>query len=625
MGQVKELEKRLRAASAAYYGGGDAIMSDQEFDRLRDELEELDPHNSFLAEVGAPADSALQKVSHTIPMGSLKKISPGPNQLSEFETWSRSLNGSKIAVQFKLDGLSIELVYRKGRFVQAITRGDGDVGEDVTHTIKHAQGFPLKISVADRQVSVRCEALLYIADWKKHFADKANPRNAASGLVRRTDAQGSKHLRLVAFDVLYDTSLFKTEQDRINWLMVEKFTTTPSFLVDKAGVKATIDSIYAKRDTLPYEIDGAVVKVNDIAQQERLGEHNGRPYWARAWKFPAMGGHTVLKDVEWTVGTRGWVNPVAKVEPVEVGGTTIRNVTLHNRDEIKRLGLCIGDEVEVVRAGDVIPNIVRVVAQGSKRKPIKIDTCPACGATLREDGPRLICSKMEQCPGVGSKRLKKWIKKREILHLGDTYTDALVDAGYTTIPQLYELTIEKMVKAGIGEGMAKKIMAQIDKSRTCSLANLIGSLSMDMVGRSEASNLVGHGVDTLAKWKKLTAKAIGLLPGYQGTKGSRIAAAVEENWPLIEAVAEHLTITNGRPKPSNGKLTGKSFCFTGTMTNPRKTLEQKVNDAGGQIRSVSKELDFLVIADPNSLSSKAAKARKLGVKLISEQDFLKML
>ena len=285
MSQINDLAKLLQSASDVYYGGEDAIMSDAEFDHMRDELEELDPHHPFLAKVGALANSALKKVNHSIPMGSLKKISPGPNQIVEFEAWVKSISGSKIAIQFKLDGLSIEIIYRKGKFVQAITRGDGEVGEDVTHTIKNAQGFPRSISVKDRQVSVRCEALLYIADWKKHFADKANPRNVASGLVRRIDAKGSEHLRLVAFDILFDDNWFKTEQDRIKWLNAQKFVTTPSEIVHRGAVKWFIQGLIAKRNTLSYEIDGAVVKVDDISQQERLGEHNGRPYWARAWQF----------------------------------------------------------------------------------------------------------------------------------------------------------------------------------------------------------------------------------------------------------------------------------------------------------------------------------------------------
>jgi len=626
--RISELEQLLREASDAYYGGEDAIMSDAEFDTLRDELEDLDPKNTFLAQVGAPSDSALTKVQHTIPMGSLKKINPGDGP-KEFATWlatvSKTAQALKMAVQLKLDGLSIELVYEKGQFVQAITRGDGDIGEDVTHTIKNAKGFPKTVSIKDRPVSVRCEALLYIADWKKHFSDKANPRNAASGLVRRTDAKGSKHITCVAFDVLFDYNGFDTEADRIFWLKKEGFKVTPNVLVDPDDVEQAVKQFENQRDSLPLEIDGAVVKINDIPEQQKLGEKDGRPRWARAWKFAAMGAHTILNDVEWAVGTQGTINPVAKVKPVSVGGTTISNVTLHNMDEIERLGIQIGDEIEVIRAGDVIPKIVRVVSTPTSRRPITCTACPACGSDVERDGPKLLCTNVANCSGTQFKKIQKWVKKRDIMYLGDSNLEALWNAGVVKgVPDLYRLTQASMVGAGIGSGMAPKILAQIEKSTDCELADLIGSLSLDMLGRSEAGNLIGHGIDTLAKWKALTPKQISSLPGYQATKGARISQAVQDNWSLIEEVAACLAIKAPKKKAAGGKLSGKSFCFTGTMEKPRKELEQMVEDAGGEVHSVQKGLTYLVIADPNSQSSKAKKARKLGVSLISEDDFLKL-
>jgi DNA ligase (NAD+) len=623
--KIKDIEKSLRTASEAYYSGQPSPLSDAAFDLLRDKLEELDPKNAFLSEVGAPSDSssALQKVAHSIPMGSLTKI----NTLAEFTTWrntvSKTVNNLECAVQLKLDGLSIELVYKNGKFVQAITRGDGEVGDDVTHTIKNAQGFPKTISVKS-DLFVRCEAMLKIADWKNHFGDKANPRNAAAGLVRRTDAKGSKHLSLYAFDILFENmslGSFKTEADRIKWLKDEGFQTTPNKVVHADEVERVVNGINDRRDRMPIEIDGAVVKLNLIRDQEKLGEHQGRPYWARAWKLAAMGAHTVLNDVEWSVGTQGTITPVAKVEPVKVGGTTISNVTLHNMDEIVRLGIAIGDEIEVVRAGDVIPKIIRVVSEGKNRKKIRISGCPSCGSPIGRDGPRVICTN-SSCSGIQFKRIQKWVKKRDIMFLGESNLQTLWNSTFVrTIANLYELTIHSMIGAGVGKGMAAKILAEIEKSRSCSLADLMGSLSLDMLGRSEAGNLIAQGVDSLDKWKKLTARDIEKFPGFQKTKAVRISTSVQNNWDEIELVAAELTI----PKPKvvkGGKFSGKSFCFTGTMKNPRKELEALVADHGGSCRSVSKELTYLVIADPQSTSSKAVKARNMGIELISEQDFL---
>ena len=628
--RVVELEDILRRASSAYNSGGNSDLDDQQFDRLRDELEELDPTNSFLAEVGATSDdSALKKVAHSIPMGSLKKI----NTVEEFNTWratvSKTATNLKCAVQLKLDGLSIEMLFEKGKFVQAITRGNGEIGDDVTHTIRNAQGFPRRISEKSR-VSVRCETMLKIADWKKHFGDKANPRNAAAGLVRRTDVKGSEHLSTFAFDVLFDDNGFKTEADRIKWLKDQGFQTTPNRVVNVEDVETIVNGINDRRDRISVEIDGAVVKLNDIAEQEKLGEHNGRPYWARAWKFAAMGAHTILEDVEWAVGTQGTINPVAKVKPVAVGGTTISNVTLHNMDEIERLGVQIGDEVEVVRAGDVIPQILRVVSKGKKRKPITIKNCPGCRSILRRSGPKLFCTNVQHCMGAQFKRVQKWVKKRKIMYLGDANLKLLMKSeafglSLHRITCLYGLNMDDMVEAGLGKRMSEKILAEIEKSRTCTLADLIGSLSLDMLGRSEAGNLIDQGVDTLDKWRKLTAKQIEAMPGFQKTKATRISSAVQDNWKMIEWVADEMTIAAVKPQVIGGKLSGKSVCFTGTMQNKRGDLEQKVEDAGGQVRSVSKGLTYLVIADPKSMSSKAVKARKLGVSLISEADFLTMV
>ncbi len=636
---ITDIEQKLRDASASYYNSDQPVMSDAEFDELRDQLEELDPKNLFLAEVGAETDSALQKVSHTIPMGSLKKI----NKRSEFDTWlntvSKTVSDLELSISCKLDGISVELVYDKGRFIQAITRGNGEVGEDVTHTIKNAIGFPKTIDLKTKAF-VRCECLLPVESWKKHFKDTANPRNAASGLARRSSAEGSEHLHCVAFDVLFEGDDFGTEQAKINWLTC-RFETVWSTVCTSDEVEDIVNKIEQDRNNRltpidqlarlapsayrDYEIDGMVVKINNLVEQKKLGEKDGRPYWARAWKFAPMGGQSTVLGVEWSVGTQGTITPVAKIAPVEICGVTIQNVTLHNMDEVERLGISIGDKVEVIRAGDVIPKIIRVIGKTVKVKKIKLNSCPACGSSVKRDGPRLVCSKLDKCGGVQSSRIKKWVKKREIMFLGDSNMDMLITKGVVlSVPDLYSLTVDKMVGAGLGRRMAEKILEQIEKSKTCSLADLIGSLSLDMLGRSEASNLIAFGIDSLEKWKDLTAAQIEEFPGFKETKANRISEAVESNFSLIETMAGVMSMKASKPS-SSGKLDGKSFCFTGTMTNPRKVLEQKVTDAGGQVRSVSKELDFLVIADTSSTTTKATKARKFGTQLISEEDFLAMV
>lgn len=256
--------------------------------------------------------------------------------------------------------------------------------------------------------------------------------------------------------------------------------------------------------------------------------------------------------------------------------------------------------------------------------PICIE-CPACHEKAQRIGPMWVCTN-KSCEGTQFKKIQKWVKKRDIMYLGSSNLQRLWDANAVrTVVNLYGLTASVMVAAGIGERMAEKILVEIEKSRDCSLADLMGSLSLDMLGRSEAANLVAQGVDTLGEWHRLTASKIAAMPGYQTTKATRISQAIYDNWHIVVDVGSELRIAKPKVAVKGRKLSGKSVCFTGSMQNPRKDLEQKVVDAGGQIRSVSKELDFLVIADPKSTSSKAVKARKLGVKLISEADFLKLV
>lgn len=630
--KVDELVQKLKDACEAYYLSDSPILSDAEFDRLKDELTELDPHNKFLATIGAPIDSSqLAKVKHEIPMGSLKKIN---NSEAEFNTWLNSVlpttgKNPVLSVNWKLDGSSIELVYKNGKFVQAITRGDGEIGEDVTHTIKNAKGFPKQLD-EKIDISVRVEALFRLSDWTKFLHKEGkNPRNACAGTVRRTDSRNSEHIHCVAFNIL-GAKKWTTYKEKLGWLHDRGFEVSQTYFVVSDKVKQVVDQTLTNRANLAYEIDGLVTSVNDIAHQDSLGEKDGIPYWARAWKFPSMGGFSKLLDVSWDVGTRGTITPVAIIEPVEVGGVTIRNVTLHNMDEIERLGLQIDDEIEVVRAGDVIPKICRVVKPGSSRKPIVCNSCPACGGNVHKDGPFMRCTNGNSCEGVLNKRIMKYIKKREIMFLGDSALDKLIETGtVTSIKDLYFLTVEKMVASGLGEGMSKKILEEIQKSMDVTLHDLIGSLSIDLLGRSEAENIVDGGFVTLAMWKNMKESDLLKLGGYQETKAGRICNSLRSNWSIIEELFSLLRVQEGKIQPKvrpKGSLSGSSFCFTGAANKPRKELHSLVESNGGTVYdSVDATLNYLVIADLDSTSSKAVKARKIGTKLITEEQFLKMI
>ena len=630
--RIDDIEGRLRRASTAYYVDANPIMSDKEFDTLKDELAKLDPDNEFLHEIGAALDSSpLTKVKHEIPMGSLNKV----NTLEEYETWLKTLskqgvNRPSMVAQWKLDGSSVELLYRKGKFVQAVTRGDGVVGEDVTHSISKASGFPKRLN-KPIDCSVRAEAFIRLSDWEEYLSgDSKNPRNTAAGIVRRTDTKDAHFLRLQAYNIILksrDEYIINNEMDKINILNSLGFDTVSSTVHFSDEIPKTFKQMTEQRNSLDFQVDGVVVTLNDIDLQEQMGEKKGLPYFARAWKFEADSGISRIKDVVWSMGSRGTIHPTAIVEPVEVCGVTIQNASLHNLDIINDLGVCIGDEVEIIRAGDVIPKVCRVSNPGKNRTPIEVINCPSCGKKTVVRGPHAACPEPEICPGVQSKRISTFISKREIMFLGDANLVLLLENGCVrNIPDLYRLDVKRMMKAGLGETMATKILAEIEKSRNARIEEVIGSLSIDLCGRSEAANIVAFGIDTLDKWESLTVEQLASFERFGEVKAKRIYTSLKENWTLIDEVVGLMNLVQDKKEKVMGSLSDKSFCFTGALELPRKEAEALVMSKGGSVSSsVSKGLTFLVMADPNSTSTKAEKARKLGTQVISESEFMSMV
>ena len=638
-----EIASLLRSASEAYYNGDQPVFSDADYDRLRDDLEAREPRHPFLREIGAPpSDNALKPAKHVIPMGSLNKVT----SQKEYETWLKSTITPAtdpnplhvlMAVQCKYDGCSIELVYKNGKFIQAITRGDGIEGDDVTHTIKNAKGFPRTVPVKG-DLWVRCEAILKISDWKTHFPDEKNPRNTATGTVRRTDATGSEHLWTICFNALSDSLTWSTRKEKMDWLKANGFEPAYTEITTACTVPNVVETLGKDRPNFPFEMDGVVVHLNDEVIYEKMGQNNNRPYAARAWKFPPMGGFTTIEGVSWDVGTRGTVTPVAIVKPVEVAGVTITNVTLHNMDEIEAKGFKIGDEVEVQRAGDVIPYLVRVVATSSSSKKIECHACPGCSGSIVRDGPFLRCANPKSCVGVQSKRIAGWIAKRDIKYLGDSNLGKLLASGVVKrVPDLYLLTMGSMTAAGIGEGMSAKILEEIKKSMKVPFADLVGSLSIDLLGRRQASKIVKAGVISLDQWEKLTEAQLMSFEGYQETKARRILAELTEAMPLVRELVGMLDVVYGDPNPSKKKSPSSTssvgsgnktyiICLTGAMSRPRKAIAADIEAAGHSVSDdVNSGITHLCQADPSSQSSKSKKAVKMGIPVISEDELMKLL
>ena len=639
--------KLLEEASKAYYNTGETLISDIEFDSLKEQLRQLDPDHLFLSEIGAKPSEMLAQVKHQIPMGSLDKTT-----VENFPTWHQKMKGPYCG-SLKMDGSSIELIYALGKFVQAITRGDGVTGEDVTQNVKKFKNIPLMMN--DKfSGSIRGEAILHLEDFQKFFTDKANPRNAANGTVRRKDGDRAEHLRFYAFDSA-NGKKFKTHTEKLQYLQkngfdivsITGFSGISSRYVlyqNESGVIQWFNEIGEKRASLPFEVDGIVIRLDDEKAFEEAGEHGNCPKGATVLKWEAMKAETVLLGVELTIGHTGAIVPTGKFQPVPIAGVTVSSVLLNNFDYIKGLDLEIGDTVLVERAGDVIPHVVSVVKRPKDRKPITVPAdCPFCGSKLVKTGVHVIC-KDDECDGKNLGIVESWIRKRNIKFIGDSILEMLYERGLVRKPQdLYYLKEEGLVDLPLGNGIvgerAKVIIAEIEKSKECKLFEFVGSLGVKFLGRRQAEIMINQGVDTLEKFQTISIESLSAMEGFSTIKATGIIEGLEDVRETIQALLDVgvKILETKEPKKENstvGKLNGQSYCFTGGINKvddngvryTRKRMWELVEDNGGVIHeNVKSNTNFLVQADPNQFSSKTRRAIKEGVKILSEEDFFNSL
>lgn len=626
--RIDELADEMLRAKYTYYNiplPGNMqplVLSDKAYDAKERELKDLDPHHWVLKIVGAPVvQSEWKKAKHQIPMGSLDKV----NLPTELTQWVEGTNyGGKLLITEKLDGLSIEVIYENGQLVQAITRGDGDVGEDVTANVVRMGG--VKQTLSDKFTgSLRGEIIMKKSVHLAHFADKANPRNAASGTCKRLDGVGVDKLDIFFYQALGDVD-FGAEQAQFVWL-VNNGLTTPNWWVVKTDEdvnKFWRDYQDTKRDKLDYDIDGLVIRVDRLDAQIALGEKDLRPKGAIAFKFDNEARESILRDIIWQVGNSGRITPVAVVDPVQLVGATVTRASIYNLSYIQDLGIDIGATVLVARANDVIPRIEEVI-KGTGKTAKGPRNCPECDSKTEMQGEHLVCTNPDTCPAQIKGRIKNWIKELNLLEWGDTLVEKLVDSGkVNNVSDLYLLKVSDIANLDrLGEKTAKKCLDILDANREVSLEVFLGGMSIPMIGQSTIKAIMNEGCDTLEKFGQLGAKEFGQVPGVGPTKAQSLADGLRKYQDVIRSLIKNGVKIKDRVQ---GKLTGKSVCFTGAMQNKRPVLEKMAADAGGDVKSgVGKGLTFLVIADPNSTSSKAVAARKLGTTLISEDEFLDMV
>jgi DNA ligase (NAD+) len=618
--RIQELADKITQARNDYYNG-ETKIKDSVFDAWSDELRTLDANHPALTAVGAPVGpSEWQKAKHQIPMGSLNKV----NTPTEMADWAKDKNCQSWFVTQKLDGISIEVVYEHGKLVQAITRGDGITGEDITVNVTRMGGVNNDLNT-DFNGSLRGEIIMQKSVWKQDFPEKANPRNAASGVSKRLDGVGVDKLNILFYQVLGDLD-FSSEEDQFEW-MKDNNISVPSYWTFK-----NIDDVNThwrtyqdtERDLLNYDIDGLVVRINDFDKQMALGDKDLRPLGAMAFKFDNETRESVIRDIIWQVGNSGRLTPVAVVDPVVLVGATVTRASLYNIGYIEELGLDIGAKVLVARANDVIPRIEELVkGTGTIAEPPT--DCPDCGDQVVFQGENLVCLNTNKCISQVIGHIKNWIKEINILEWGDTLIEKLVQTGKVmTVADLYTLTVDQLADIDrMGKKSAQKCYDNLWAAKEVPLEVLLGGLSIPTIGQSTIKAIMKDGCNTLEKFGQLGAAQFEQVSGVGPVKAQFLADGLKNNQQLIL----DLLVNGVKIKEIiNGKLSGKSFAVTGTLSIKRAEIEKMITENGGEVKnSVGKNLSYLIIADPQSTSSKAQAARKMGTALINETQFLDLI
>lgn len=649
-------------AKQAYYAGH-AIMPDVQFDILEDEIRAVDPNEPALKMVGAPVpiNLAESKGRHLIHMGSQEKVT----SWDELVRWQKLRANDPDALyhaSFKADGGSLALYYRKGKLVDSITRGEGDVGQSIPAQAALFQGVPIQLP-EPLDIGIRCEAVVTLDDWP--YADPtlaSNPRNVANGILGRLDCIKSRFITVVAFnfdelpdgDPLPDKWRVTSESSKYRRLEDLGFITTPwkgNLTLEK--VAEFFEETRKERDDnkLPFWIDGMIVRYERLSVQEELGSSDNRPKGQVAWKFPPEIATSFIREVIWQVGHTGAVTPVAIIDPVRIGGTTVSKASLANVDNIYALGAYINAEVEVVKSGDIIPQITRVIspfdASNPEHKLIEIlTTCPVCEAKLGKrknvNGSEsvVIFCEGDDCDAQISGRILRFVKSRDILGLGKSIVESLAEASIVTdVPDLFtfnphdiqDLIINeaKGVRLGLkrAQGIADEVKA---KGTKMSVAEFIGSFGTRSLGVRRATLMIeaNPALEDLDRWLdgSLKDEAFATAAGVPKA-GAQIAEGIDARWEIIQKTREFVTITKAEPKPQLAEG-GKVICITGSLPSGKKKKDyvQPLADAGHRlVDDLTKEVNILVMADPNGPeSSKTKKAKKMGIELWSE-DQLKSL
>ena len=651
--RIEELTALLTQANYRYYVLDDPTMQDFEYDRLLRELEELEAaHPEFAAadsptkRVGGEALSQFEKVSHPVPLMSLQDVF-SREELKEFlEKILTAEPHASFSVEPKIDGLSVALEYIDGHFVRGATRGDSNVGEDVTENLKTIRSIPMVIENAPSRLIVRGEVFMPKKSFEKLNARQeaegkplfANPRNAAAGSLRQLDPKiaAKRGLDIYIFNIqLAEGVSFSGHTESLEYLKALKFKVIPQkCLSTVSDIDAEITAIDAGREKLTCDIDGAVIKVDDLAMRERFGTTAKFPRWAAAYKYPPEIKPTVVEDIVVQVGRTGVLTPKAVVRAVRLAGTTVTNATLHNQDFISQRDIRIGDTVLIRKAGEIIPEILEVdlTKRPEDSVPYHLPAnCPVCGAPVEkdEDGAFLRCTGAE-CPAQLSRNISHFVSRdaMDIEGLGSAIVDGLIEKGLIHSPaDIYYLQLEDIKSLWkSGTTAAKKLLKAIDASKQQDLSKLIYALGIRQVGSKTGKVLAS----TFGSMDALMAATEEELTQIQDV-GTITAANIhdwfrqEQSVHLIERLRQAGVNFDSTRQITDARFSGMTFVLTGALSKfTREEATEKIELFGGKAAgSVSKKTTYVVVGE--NAGSKERKARELGIPILSEDDFLEMI
>jgi len=664
--KIESLRERIRHHEYLYYVLDQPEISDADFDKLMRELKDLEAEHPELLTADSPTQrvggkprEGFVKVRHSSPMLSLDNTY-SEEELRDWERRVHELSGRKdvdYVCELKLDGMSLALIYEDGKLVRGITRGDGTIGEDVTLNVRTVRSVPLSIAKEKLKKAglpadfeIRGELLMPLAAFKRMNDEReskglslfANPRNATAGTVRQLESRVTAERRLDYFSYMLlrdGRTYFDRHSKTLDALDAAGFKVNPNrtLVHSMEEVWAFIQQWAGKRESLAYEIDGIVVKVDRTALQDELGFTGKAPRWAIAYKYAARAGITKLEDIRVQVGRTGKLTPVAMLAPVLIGGTTVRNATLHNMDEIERLGVKIGDWVQVERGGDVIPKVAKVIDDKDHPRPTNLkefampDQCPVCGTkVVQTEGEVDYRCVNANCPAKLRETILHFASRgiMNIDGMGDALVNQLTERGLVkNVADIYKLTKADLLSLErMGDKSAQNILNEIENSKKLPLERVIYGLGIRMVGERTAQFLAEH----FGSMEALEKAGVEELQNVNEV-GPRIAESILEffsiaaNRKLVERLRQAGLTLSGQKKQRGTKLAGKTFVLTGTLAHfTRDEAKKMIEDAGGKVTgSVSKKTDYVVAGA--DAGSKLDKAKDLGVKVVDEKEMQQLL